>query len=845
MANEEFITIGDGITTPVSVNSGPSNVTIGSGDTNITIGDGQDTITAKNSDTIKVGNGADIITIGDNDSLTVGNGPDIITAGNNDKIVDGNGADTITAGTNSNITDGNGPDNITAGPNSTIVAGTGQDVVHAGHDSTITLGSGTDTVHAGTTDNITFVRAGQDTIDYDGLTPAFTVPAATVNVSEEQPVAIPITILPPSLGNEVINGFKTANGIIAFDTNDFTNASQVLADAAQSGANVVITQPGGGGTVTLTNTSLSSLTAANFAFFTGAVDQITISGVPTDATLSAGTQTSPGTWSLTPSQLAGLTLNAGEPTPVDSITVTMTNPAGQGATLSHSFPLQVHAIPPTVGVSVLPYESGDPVTETRLQLSSAVDSGDGGNDFINNIQLSNVPTGVSLSSPGNTVTNLGGGDYSISTTGNPASFNPEVDVFAPTGKTTDFSLGITANSSEPNGLPADETASTSQKIDVQFSTTTQNPDFQSQPNQSIWSSGTAFNTTFDNFLGVNFGPVSGSIGTAISIPVVPLVFTTTISQFVGATFALKAGFESDLHVDSGSFNGQVPFSVTLGNTYNVDNQALEVDPTSSEAGGGSFNTTFPNGSYKLDFILDAFAQLFAHGTFINTTIPLVNINSDIPLLNLASSQLHTSIPLPDGLGTVAFQFPNFTTTGTNSSPGTISSQGVSQPIFSVNIDPIAVVLDALIGSDPLKGNLGPINYTILAATVAPGIDVQQNFNLNASLPTGTINPDGGSSQSFSFGSPIIIPNSDGQYSLTLDPNVSLQNDTTLAGQLMLGLKAIAASIKLTVSGVGPTLSFGPLIHPTTTLGPAPFATLFNNTFTVAFKPTTLPTVNAT
>ena len=39
---------------------------------------------------------------------------------------------------------------------------------------------------------------------------------------------------------------------------------------------------------------------------------ITIAGVPADATLSAGINNGNGTWTLTPAQLAGLTLTAGE-----------------------------------------------------------------------------------------------------------------------------------------------------------------------------------------------------------------------------------------------------------------------------------------------------------------------------------------------------------------------------------------------------------------------------------------------------------------------------------------------------------------------------------------------------
>jgi hypothetical protein len=531
----------------------------------------------------------------------------------------------------------------------------------------------------------------------------------------------------------------------------------------------------------------------------------------------------------------------------------MTNPAGQGATLSHSFPLVVNAIPPTQqAISVIPYESGDPVTETRLQLSASPDSPDGGADHITKFVVSGVPTDVSLGVPtagfslsGPALQGDGTDSYTITASGTTSPAAPELDVFAPAGKTTDFTLTSTAYAQEPNS-PALASNSETQNIDVQYSTTNQLADFQSN-NQSTWTTGDAFNKTFDNFLGVSFGPKSGSVGFTLTIPVIPFVYSPTVNQHFGGTAALKAGFESDLQVNAGEFNGQLPFNVTLDNTYNVDNQALEVDPSESQAGGGSFTTSFPSGSYNLDFVLDAFARVSTHGTFGTTSATLIKFNTTIPILSKNSSTLHGSFSLPDGIGSVSFQWPVVNTTGVNPLPGTITSQGDSKPVFQVSLDPIAIVLDAILGDDPLKGSFlgGVVNYTILAATVAPAVDVQQNFSLNASLPAGVINPDGGTPQNFTFGSPIIIPNSDGEYSLTLDPNATLSNDTSLAGQLTLGIKAIAGSIKLTISGVGPNIGFGPLFHPTTVLGPAPFATLYNKTFTVAFNPSTLPTVNAT
>src|SRR4029077_11822620 len=78
----------------------------------------------------------------------------------------------------------------------------------------------------------------------------------------------------------------------------------------------------------LTGVELSSLSAANFMFFTGApADSITITGVPAEPMLTAGTTNGGGSGTLTTAQLAGLTLTAGEETTA-TLTVTATNTAG-------------------------------------------------------------------------------------------------------------------------------------------------------------------------------------------------------------------------------------------------------------------------------------------------------------------------------------------------------------------------------------------------------------------------------------------------------------------------------------------------------------------------------------
>ena len=78
---------------------------------------------------------------------------------------------------------------------------------------------------------------------------------------------------------------------------------------------------------------------------------ITITGVPADATLSAGINNGNGSWTLTPAQLNGLTLTAGEATTA-TLTVTATNTGGATASVSDTISLMVNPLtPPTVTIT--------------------------------------------------------------------------------------------------------------------------------------------------------------------------------------------------------------------------------------------------------------------------------------------------------------------------------------------------------------------------------------------------------------------------------------------------------------------------------------------------------------
>src|SRR5438477_150588 len=144
--------------------------------------------------TIKIGNG----------NTTVNEG---VLTGSTLDVDNGNNTVTLLAGsTNDIITIGNGNDTLNA-----------DGLSH----STITSGNGNATIHAGTNDTIT-IGKGADRIIYDGLTPHFTLPAS-LSVSEEGKIGLPITLGAASLGHEVVIGFRANQDVITLDTSDFAD----------------------------------------------------------------------------------------------------------------------------------------------------------------------------------------------------------------------------------------------------------------------------------------------------------------------------------------------------------------------------------------------------------------------------------------------------------------------------------------------------------------------------------------------------------------------------------------------------------------------------------------------
>ena len=165
---------------------------------------------------------------------------------------------------------------------------------------------------------------------------------------------------------------------------------------------------------------------------------VTISGVPSGASLSAGTDNGNGSWTLTGLQLTGLTLIMAADDASDfTLNVVATATDGSDtATASTTLDVTVSGVADTPTVTVADV-SGDADTAIALNISSAITDADGSEDL--SVIVDGVPTGATLSAG----TNNGDGSWTLT-----SAQLDGVTITPPSGDDSDFTLTVTATASE-------------------------------------------------------------------------------------------------------------------------------------------------------------------------------------------------------------------------------------------------------------------------------------------------------------------------------------------------------------------------------------------------------------
>ena len=175
-----------------------------------------------------------------------------------------------------------------------------------------------------------------------------------------------------------------------------------------------------------------------------ATHTVTITGVPTGAALSAGSDQGGGTWTLTPAQLTGLSVTPPNDSDVDfQLNVTITSDDGSGtlSTTPQTIDVTVDPVADAPTLSVTDPASGTEDGSVAITFPSSITSLSGMPDF--SVTVSGVPSGATL----NVGTPNSDGTWTLE-----ADQLTDVYVTPPAGSDTSFQLTFDASANASQTL---------------------------------------------------------------------------------------------------------------------------------------------------------------------------------------------------------------------------------------------------------------------------------------------------------------------------------------------------------------------------------------------------------
>jgi VCBS repeat-containing protein len=399
------ITVGNGSDTVVVNGGSGQTITVGNGNDSLTVN-------GATGDKITAGNGNDRVVVsgGSGNTIVAGNGNETVVASaeHNDTITVGNGNDTVYVGANDTVTIGKGSDLVVL-PSSTptlsapasitvledhtigmgIVAalsssGFGQEKIYGfaaadqievstsqfanyaavlaasrqvGQNTVITLDA-SDTITLENfqlsnlkSNNVIFTNGGSSatvSLTISGLPSDATLSSAADPAGVSYSAATHTwTVAAGALADLTLHAGEVTGATLLVTATDSATGYSVSQSVALT-VNPVAPTLTAPASLSVVQGQSVALVIGETPFDSRDVVALRITGVPADATLSAGTHNSDGSWTLTPAQLSGLTLTAGAAT-TTSLTVTATNTLGITASASDSIALTVT---PAVTISV-------------------------------------------------------------------------------------------------------------------------------------------------------------------------------------------------------------------------------------------------------------------------------------------------------------------------------------------------------------------------------------------------------------------------------------------------------------------------------------------------------------
>ena len=256
-----------------------------------------------------------------------------------------------------------------------------------------------------------------------------------------------LTITPPADSDADFTLTVTATSADGSDTADTVDTIDVTVDPVADAPTLTVADASGDEDTAIPLSIASALTDTDGSETLA----VTVAGVPAGAVLSAGSDQGGGVWTLTPAQLAGLTVTP----PADSdgdftLTVTSTSTDGSDtASTVDTIDVTVDAVADAPNLTVADTR-GDEDTAIPLSIASTLNDTDGSETLA--VTVAGVPAGATLSAGAD----QGGGVWVLT----PAQL-AGLTVTPPADSDVDFSLTVTATSTDGS-----DTATTVDTIDV-------------------------------------------------------------------------------------------------------------------------------------------------------------------------------------------------------------------------------------------------------------------------------------------------------------------------------------------------------------------------------------------
>ena len=445
---------------------------------------------------------------------------------------------------------------------------------------------------------------------------------------------------------------------------------------------------------------------------------ITISGVPSDASLSAGAKNANGTWTLTSAQLSGLTLNAGNAT-VTTLTVTATNTQGATASTSDTIALTVN---PTLALSVSVVGNATVQQGQTLVATATVggDPADAGATI--NYQWQSSSDG------GQTWTNAGAGVPGNFNNGQLSSFLQLTEVdeglqFRAVASFTDSANNVISTSSTPTVPVADVTP----EITVPFSYTV------SDLSIVKTVSGTPTQIYDDNF---SQAPIASPTILSNGSPS-PIVFITN-----GSTWSTSGGgavLSSTGVAPNGNIaGGNSVFDIAVLNTNTDPTSTLGLKQSTTFTVSSTFNlTTPPTGGYGMELTdgtsthgVDQLERLIVQNVGGNAVVELIQANLTTNTQTVVASQTLTAAQLANN-NQIEFQMSH--SAGTTAVSGTFELIDNGVVTSTTNFAPTATAFTN--GIDWTRVDVGAFTSAGIGLNVDAGQTVKEGQTLTASATT--------------------------------------------------------------------------------------------------------------